>query len=264
MNRFTHATVLMAISVVLAASGCQSMRNFTVFNTAQEQEFGKQITQEVETQNKLITDPAVAGYVSMVGEKVAAKAERQDVDYTFKVIDSPQEVNAFAVPGGAVYVYSGLLTRMKSESELAAVLAHEVAHIDKRHSMAALTRQSGFELLTSVVFGEQTPAWQSAAAGLVGNVTFLKFSREDEKQADAVGLNFMTNAGYDPQGMVNLLTMFTTLEATEPSAIQSFLSSHPAPKERIAIVKNLIQTENLQGGTVNASQYQAAVKSIRK
>jgi len=255
--------MLLAALVMIGAGGCQSARNFSFFSTAQEVEIGKQVSTEVEQQNKLLADPAVVNYVSQVGEKVAAKATRQDVDYAFKVIDNPKEINAFAVPGGNIYVYSGLLTQMKTESELAAVLGHEVAHISQRHSMKALTRQATFELVLSVVLGENAPAWQSTLADIGGSLTFLKFSRADETEADREGLSYMYNAGYDPQGMVDLLTMFTTLQQNEPSKIQVFLSSHPAPQERVGEVKGLIKTGNLDGGIVNARQYEAAVKSIR-
>jgi len=266
MNASNHSLrtpLLLAALVMIGASGCQSARSINIFTTAQEVEIGRQVSAEVEQQNKLLADPAVVNYVSQVGEKVAAKATRQDVDYAFKVIDNSKEINAFAVPGGNVYVYSGLLTQMKTESELAAVLGHEVAHISLRHSMRTLTKQAGFDLLLAVVLGENAPAWQSTLGNLVGNVTFLQFSKDDESDADEEGLSYMYNAGYDPQGMVDLLTLFTTLQQKEPSKIEVFLSSHPAPKERVGEVKELIRNGNLSGGIVNAQQYQAAVKSIR-
>jgi len=267
MQGLVRQSFMLAALAVVGAAGCQSMqslRNVSIFSTAQEVELGQQVSAQVEAQNKLITDPAVAGYVARIGERVAAKAPRQDVQYTFKVIDNPKEVNAFAVPGGNVYVYSGLLTRMKSEAELAAVLGHETAHIADSHSMAALTRQAGFDLILRVALGQNAPGWESTLGNLVGNVAFLQFSKEDEKQADRDGLNYMVQAGYDPQGMVGLLTMFTTLSETDPSAIQIFLSSHPAPKERIGIVKDLILKENLAGGVDNPNEYQAAIKGLAK
>ncbi|HUW30582.1 MAG TPA: M48 family metallopeptidase [Planctomycetota bacterium] len=261
--RSPRTPLLLAAFVMIGAAGCQSARNFTIFSTAQEVEIGQQVSAEIERQNRMLADPAVVGYVSQVGAKVAAKAARQDVTYSFKVIDSPNQINAFAVPGGNIYIYSGLLRQMKTESELAAVLGHEVAHISLRHSMKRLTRQTGFELVLAVVLGENSPAWQSTVGKLVGNVAFLQFSKAEEEDADRDGLTFMYNAGYDPHGMVNLLTMFTTLQQSEPSKIEVFLSSHPAPQERVGIVKKLITTENLDGGIINENEYESVIKKLK-
>lgn len=257
-RRFAAAALLL-----LAATGCESARNISLFSTQQEVELGTEMSTKIESEMKLLNDPAVVNYVKEVGGKVSAQAARQDVEYVFKVIDDPEQVNAFAVPGGNIYIFTGLLTRMSDEAELAAVLAHETAHIDERHSMEALTRQVGYEIVVGAVLGDQAAAWEKILSGVAGNLAFLKFSRSDERQADQIGLELMVKAGYDPQGMVDLLQMFETLAQSQPSAIEIWLSSHPASSERVALVKQQIARENLHGGSVNAEQYQSLVKRIK-
>ncbi|HUS58951.1 MAG TPA: M48 family metallopeptidase [Planctomycetota bacterium] len=250
------------IVLIICSAGTAGCARFTLFTTAQEIEIGEQVQQEVEANNKLLGDLKVSGYVSDVGNKVASQAHRQDVTYTFKVIDSPNEINAFALPGGSIYIYTGLLKQMKTESELAAVLAHEAAHIAHRDSMAALSREVGAGILLQVLLGGEPSAWQDLLGKVASNLTFLKFSRDDERRADRAGVDYMVKAGYDPQGMVNLLTLFTQLSEKQPSSMEVFLSTHPGPQERIGLTQNYIQESGLKGGAVNQKEYEEVKRAI--
>lgn len=254
--------VLMILSLSCAA-GCASLRDISIFTTEQEVELGQRVSEEVEAEVTLLNDPVILNYVREVGAKVASKAERQDIVYVFKVIDDVGQVNAFAVPGGNIYVFSGLLARMDSEAELAAVLGHETAHIAERHSMEALTRQVGFNIMVSALLGEEAAAWQELLANVSSTMAILKFSRKDEEESDELGLEYMHSAGYDARGMVDLLELFLELSQSEPSAIEVWLSTHPASSERIRIVKELIHKHNLRGGRMGVPEYLAKMKAIK-
>jgi len=252
-----------AFLVLLMAAGCGSLRNFSIFTTEQEVELGRRVSEELEAEVELLDDPAIVGYVQAIGAKVAARAWRQDITYEFKVIDDPEQANAFAIPGGHIYIFTGLLIRMDSEMELAAVLGHEAAHIAERHSMEALTRQVGLNLILAALTGEEAAAWQELLADVGTTLAFAKFSRQDEKEADELGLIFMYSAGYDPQGMVDLLELFVELAERELSVIELWLSSHPGTKQRVKMVKDLIREFNLYGGKTGKTEYLAVMKKLK-
>ncbi|NQT18690.1 MAG: M48 family metalloprotease [Planctomycetes bacterium] len=260
-SKKTLLLVLVVLSLPYAA-GCAHLRDISMFSTQQEVELGQRVSEEVETEVRLLNNPVILNYVREVGAKVASKARRQDVVYVFKIIDDVGQVNAFAVPGGNIYIFSGLLARMESEAELAAVLGHETAHIAERHSMEALTRQVGFSVVISALLGEQAAAWQKILADVTSTMTTLKFSREDEKEADVLGLEYMYSAGYDARGMVNLLELFLELYEREPSVVEEWLSTHPPSSKRIRIVKDLISEHNMHGGRMGVPEYEAKMRAI--
>jgi len=254
---------LLAVLVLTVAAGCGSFRDVSIFTTEQEIEIGQKVSADIESQMKMLDNREVVTYVRRVGSRVASKADRQDITYTFNVIDDSKTVNAFAVPGGNIYVYTGLLTRLHSEAELAAVLGHETAHIAQRHSMKALTRQVGFGIMLRAVLGQEPAAWQEIIANVAGNLAFLSFSRTDEKEADALGLEYMHKAGYDPEGMVNLLTVFLDLAQREPTAMEIWLSTHPPSSERIELVKQQISRLGTTGGKVGTDEYARMLRELR-
>ena len=263
MSRIKALLLVAMAACSLAAPGCAALRDISIFSTAQEVELGQRVSEEVEAEMPLLNDPRIVGYVRQVGAKVASKAVRQDVVYTFKVIDDPNQANAFAVPGGNIYIFSGLLARMDSEAELAAVLGHETAHIAERHSMEALTRRVGYGVMLQAVLGDNAAAWEQILADVGGTLVFLKFSRADEEEADVLGLEYMFNAGYNAQGMVDLLELFVELSQRELSAIEMWLSTHPDSRERVEIVKGLIEEYSLEGGETGAAEYKRMVAKLR-
>jgi len=263
MLRSSRGALPAMIAVIaLGAAGCAGFRNISIFTIEEEIELGRRISEEIESKVKLLNDPAIVDYVRHVGAKVASRSERRDVVYVFKVIDDIGQVNAFAVPGGFIYVFTGLLARMESEAELAAVLGHETAHVAERHSMEALTREVGFNLMVQALLGEKAAAWQELLANVTHTMAFLKFSREDEKEADEKGLVYMFGAGYDPQGMIDLLELFIELSDTEPSVIEEWLSTHPACRQRVRDVQALIRKYHLHGGKMREAEYKARMRKI--
>ncbi len=181
-------------------------------------------------------DSSLQSYVTSVGNRLAAVSHRPQVPWQFAVVNSSQ-VNAFALPGGKISITRGLITRMNSEDELAGVLGHEIGHVTARHAVAGYTRQM---LLTGALLGlalalgdnEYAPV-ALAAAGVAGSLMMLSYSRDQERQADQLGYEYMTRAGYNPVAMVSTFELFKRMEKSEPSEVKAWLSSHPLPRERI-------------------------------
>ncbi|MCF8033285.1 MAG: M48 family metalloprotease [Desulfarculaceae bacterium] len=181
-------------------------------------------------------DPHLQSYVTGLGNRLATLSHRPKVPWEFAVVNSSQ-VNAFALPGGKISVTRGLITKMSSEDELASVVGHEIGHVTARHAVAGYTRQillSGALLGLALALGdnEYAPA-ALAAAGVAGSLMMLSYSRDQERQSDELGFKYMTAAGYNPMGAVKTFQLFKSLQKHEPGEIESLLSSHPLPRERI-------------------------------
>ena len=177
---------------------------------------GKQLAQEVDRSAKFITDPVVTEYVNRVGQNLVRNSDAQ-VPFTIKVIDSDQ-INAFALPGGFFYVNSGLIMHADEESELAGVMAHEIAHVCARHGTKNATKGQIMQLATIPLVMLGPGGWAGYAiyqgAQLVVPISFLKFSRDAEREADYLGLQYMYKAGYDPNSFVSFFEKVTALEET--------------------------------------------------
>ena len=206
------------------------------YSLEKEIALGKQLAQEVERSSKLIDDPIVTEYVNRVGQNLARNSDAR-VPFTIKVIDS-DEVNAFALPGGFFYVNSGLILRAQEESELAGVMAHEISHVAARHGTKNATKGQILQLATIplILLGPAGLAGYGLYEGLnvALPVTFLKFSRDAEREADFLGLQYMYKAGYDPNAYVTFFERIQADEKRRPGTIPKVFSTHPPTPERIA------------------------------
>ncbi|HEU4391031.1 MAG TPA: M48 family metallopeptidase [Blastocatellia bacterium] len=204
---------------------------------------GQQAAAEVEKKEKVLDNPALTSYIDRIGQSLVQKSGRPNIKYQFKVIDSP-DVNAFALPGGFIYVNRGLIEASTTESELAGCLAHEVNHVVARHSAAQIQRaqmaQLGVGVLGSVLGGGTKGQLGQMATQMVAQGTFMKFSRDAEREADRLGAKTMYDAGYDPAGMISLFEKLEQLQKTHPNSVEKFFASHPSPAERIDNVSALI------------------------
>jgi beta-barrel assembly-enhancing protease len=205
------------------------------YSLEKEIALGKQLAQEVERSSKLIDDPVVTEYINRVGQNLVRNSDAR-VPFTIKVIDS-DEVNAFALPGGFFYVNSGLILRAQEESELAGVMAHEISHVTARHGTKNATKGQILQLATIplVFLGPAGLAGYGLYEGL--NValplTFLKFSRDAEREADFLGLQYMYKAGYDPNSYITFFERIQADEKRRPGTIPKLFSTHPPTPERI-------------------------------
>ncbi|MCB2193471.1 MAG: M48 family metalloprotease [Deltaproteobacteria bacterium] len=181
-------------------------------------------------------DPQLQAYVSDVGQRLASLSHRPHLPWQFTVVDSSQ-VNAFALPGGKICITRGLIAKMNSEDELAGVLGHEIGHVTARHAVSAYTRQvlmAGAMLGLAIALSDSDYAPAAlAAAGVAGGLMMLSYSRDQERQSDELGYEYMTKAGYNPMGMVKTFELFQKMQKSEPGVVEGMLSSHPLPSERI-------------------------------
>ena len=205
------------------------------YSLEREIALGKQLAQEVERSSKLIDDPVVTEYVNRVGQNLVRNSDAR-VPFTIKVIDS-DEVNAFALPGGFFYVNSGLVLRAQEESELAGVMAHEISHVTARHGTKNATKGELMQLATIPLILLGPGGWAGygiyEGLNLAIPVTYLKFSRDAEREADFLGLQYMYKAGYDPNSYITFFERIQADDKRRPGTIPKVFSTHPPTPERI-------------------------------
>lgn len=218
-------------------------RQLRLIGPEQEIAMGQQSAPDLEKQfGGKVEDAQLQAYVNTVGQRVASKSDLQ-APYQFTLVKS-DVANAFALPGGPVFITAGLMSKMQNERELAAVLAHEVAHVAAGHSVQQLQRQMGAEVLASLagaVIGGQAGQAAEAATKIATGMANLRYSRDQEAEADSIGIRYLAKAGYNPWGMVEMLTALKSLETSEPSKLANFFQTHPMTSDRIAAATKAVQ-----------------------
>ncbi len=203
------------------------------YSLEKEIAIGKSLAQQVEAQSKLVDDPVVSEYVNRVGQNLVRNSDAR-VPFTIKVIDA-DDINAFALPGGFFFVNSGLILEADEEAEMAGAMAHEIAHVAARHGTRQATRAELANLLTIplIFVGGGIGYGARQAAGLLVPLSFMKFSRSFEREADYLGLQYMFKTGYDPQAFVTFFEKIQAKEKKRPGTLAKAFSSHPQTPDRI-------------------------------
>jgi len=211
------------------------------YSLEKEIALGKQLAQEVERQAKIIDDPVIAEYVNRVGQNLVRNSDAK-VPFTIKVLDT-EEVNAFALPGGFFFVNSGLVLKADSESELAGVMAHEIAHVAARHGTRQATRGEIVNLasIPLIFMGGWAGYAIRQGAGLAIPMGFLTFSRTMEREADYLGLQYLYKTGYDPTSFVDFFEKIQSMEKKKPGTVSKVFSTHPMTDDRIKSAQQEIQ-----------------------
>ena len=214
-----------------------------MFSLEKEIALGKQAAEEVKRQAKVNTDPLISEYVNRIGQNLARNSDAK-VPFTFEVIEG-EEPNAFALPGGYVFVFTGLLKIADEEDEFAGALAHEIAHVAARHMTCRATKAQVFSIASipiSILLGG---GWGGVAArqgmGTAASTMFLKFNRSDESEADFLGTQYMYAAGYDPNGAISIFEKLQSLQKTKPGLVGRILATHPMDADRINKTQQEIQ-----------------------
>lgn len=233
--------------LILLAAGCAvnpvtGERQLALISEAQEVELGQQTAQQIRQSMAMVDDPELQAYVERVGQQLAAESERPDLPWSFQVVDDPTP-NAFALPGGPIFITRGLLNLMDTEAEMASVLGHEIGHITARHSVAQISRMQLAQLglgLGTILVPEIRPYGELAGAGL--NLLMLKYGRDAERQADQLGFRYTRDEGYDVSEMVDVFAALQQAgDMAGQSAIPGWLASHPAPAERIEAIEERLR-----------------------
>lgn len=215
---------------------------FNLFSPEQDVEIGRDSAQKISRQAPFLRDEATVAYVRQLGARLAAKAPGYKFPYKFEVL-AIKEINAFALPGGFIYINAGTIAAAKNEGELAGVIAHEISHVALRHgtnqASKAYIAQVGLDILGAMAGGDSTDIGQimGAIGGMGANVVFLKMSRTAETESDLEGARILAEAGYDPRDMASF---FKTLEAGEGQKPPEFLSDHPDPGNRVEAIKQVL------------------------
>ncbi len=231
----TSFSVLITILLMsCATTGPGGKKSVIIIPTSQEVAIGAGMAQEVERTEKILADSVWQNYLTEVGRKVVAVCDRTDIEYHFTVIESDQ-VNAFAAPGGFVYFYTGLLRRMENEAEMAAVMSHEISHVVARHGIKRLQAALGVGLAYELAFGGENSKVIETAVGVGMTLIFSGYSRDNEREADNFGIQYMVKAGYDPHGAVTMFEKLAALGGEGYSNVfEGLVATHPETKERIA------------------------------
>jgi predicted Zn-dependent protease len=250
---------------LLMFSGCSAVRDINLYSTGEEVEFGNQLDKEVVKEYKILDDSYLTDFVESRGQLLVQHSERKDITYHFKVVDS-DVMNAFAIPGGYCYINLGLIRRVDTETELMSVIAHEINHVVHQHSMKRLSQMQLANIVTSVALGKNSGQMQQIAANLFTSTGMLYYSREAEREADHSGLITMYDAGYDPNGMVELFKKLSDQhEGKEAGGVEYLFSSHPVTSERIENAQNLIGTlPEKKGLIVNSDQWADVLKYVKE
>jgi beta-barrel assembly-enhancing protease len=242
--RISLAT-LIALPPFAVLAQTQFKSGFNLFSVEQDVEIGRQSAIEAERQLPMLDNRSIEAYVNAIGERLARVAPGADYPYQFKIVNA-SDINAFALPGGHLYLNRGLIEAAENEGQLAGVMAHEMAHVALRHGTSQASRaylgQAGLGLLGGLLGREDRSTEQriDAIGGFGLNTLFLKFSRTAEEEADVAGAQMLAAAGYDPADMADFFDILAQTQDRDPGKVEQFFSSHPAPANRTARINEEI------------------------
>src|SRR5438067_239269 len=262
-NKWTRSLAVVVLASIAAIANAQTKLKpgFNLFSPQDDVQIGQQSAAEAEQQLPILNDPQVTAYVNSIGQRLAANAGGPQFQYRFRVVNSA-DINAFALPGGFIYINRGILDNARNEGEVAGVMAHEISHVALRHgthqASKAYLAQAGISILGGLLggkVGQGTAQVINAIGGFGLNALFLKYSRDIETQADVRESQILTASGYTPVDMINF---FKTLERVDPSKKTNFLAYHPAPPDRIARIEKEAQLLHVsERPTENVAQLQS-------
>lgn len=252
-----HLNGLLLLALTVLLGGCATLREGEVmlshqlFTPEVETELGTNFAEEIEESHDILRDPMAQAWLDRVGHLLAEHSPPTPQEFRFALVES-KEVNAFAIPGGFCYVNLGLLLYCDNEAQVAAVIGHEINHVTRRHGLLRLQRMMGLDMaaqLAGSASGSEvvSMAAQTAAQG-GGLLAIQRFSRDDEREADELGVRAMYDAGYDPREGVRFFEKLAALhESRTPGYLESLLSTHPATSDRIQRLNALIAPLDLEG-----------------
>ncbi len=257
----TRLGVVAALWLVAAPAAAAS----SLISVDEEIEIGREANAQVRKEVPELRDAEVRRYLLGIARRLAQVAPGPKYPYTVSVANY-REINAFALPGGPLWINRGVLHAAGRESQVAGVLAHEIAHVAERHAADQLTKSMaanfGLSVLGALLGNAGGASAAQTAAGLLANSMFLKFSRDDEREADRVGLQMLTRAGWDGRGMIELFEQLRREGTRNPVLVETFFSSHPPPADRIAALQS--QVRRLKGGRRDSAEFQRIKAKVMK
>lgn len=263
----TLLILTLATSMLLGTSGCGS---FSLISKDQEIAMGREAAPQFEEEfDGLVEDATLQNYVSQIGQQMAAVSTREGIPYEFGLLKSDVP-NAFALPGGKIYVTAGLFRAMTNERQLAGVLGHEVGHVAEKHSVEQIEKQVGAAVLLEIAaaaIGGSTGEKAKAAGTIAANMAMLKYSREDEYEADKRGIDYTYRAGVNPYGVVELLQVLYNMNENEPGTLGEMMQTHPLTSKRIeeatAYIQDKYGSANPNEPDPNAARFTSMQKRLK-
>lgn len=267
------SVLLIGMSLALFNTGCSgstSISDFNLFSTADDYQLGMQLDSEIKANPKeypmLNSAEANAYLQSIVNQIIASPQIKYKGTFAYKVqILDTNIINAFATPGGFIYVYKGLLKFANNEATIAGVLAHEIAHSERRHATKRMTQQYGISILASLVLGSNPSALEQIGANLLTGLGLLKNSRDDEYEADEYSFKYLQDTKWYPGAITYFLEKIQAEQQSNPSAFEEILSTHPLDSKRIAQINEFIKKANLPDTSENnlfSQTYQQFLKTL--
>ena len=224
--------ILIGVAITCSLVGCG-------ISQQQEVQMGQQYATEINAQLPIVQDPELNRYINVLGDSIARLTSRADLDWHFFIVDS-KEVNAFAVPGGFVYVNRGLIERTDQMDEVAGVLGHEIGHVVRRHTVKQMEKAQGANIgvtLACVLTSVCNSQVAGAAINIAGGAVFARFSRQDEAEADQEGFNNVVRANISPVGMVTMFQKLIAERKSRPGGVEAWFRTHPLEEDRVAAIQ---------------------------
>lgn len=258
MRRIRYYAFLFVPLVVLVA-GCATTGvnrgDINLVSLEEEWQLGQKLEADIARQLPLVNDRAALAYINEMGRRIVAQTEMANLPWKFHIVADPS-INAFNIPGGHVYVHTGLIEQAGSAAELAGVMAHEISHGVARHGTERLTKAYGLNIVASLLLGQNPAVYQQILAQIIGTGAIAKFSRSDENEADVLGVRYMYEARYNPQGMISMFRTLLDQRQRRPSSIEQFFATHPLSEDRIENVRSEIRKlPSTQGLVTNESGF---------
>lgn len=240
--------------IFLLVLGCGSgsgvnSSDFNLISLEEEWQLGQQLSADIARQMRIVSDPVANAYVNRVGQQIVAQTEMRNLPWQFHIVEDAS-VNAFNIPGGHVYVTTGLIAASDNVAELAGVMAHEISHGVSRHGTEQLTRAYGLNIVAGLLLGQNPAVYQQILAQIVAGGTMARFGRGAEAEADSLGVQYMYTAGYNPRGMVTMFEELLARRQGRPGSVEKFFSTHPLEEDRIREVSNQIAKLPARSGLI--------------
>lgn len=260
MIRFAPALLL-----VFLVSGCGTggLGDFNIISVEEEWRLGEQLSRDVARQVRLVNDPAALAYINRLGNALVSQTRMRQLPWNFYIV-ADDSINAFNIPGGHVYIHTGLIAAADNASEFVGVLGHEIAHGVERHGTEQLSKAYGLQMIAGLVLGQNPGMLQQIAAQIAGTGALASFSRAAEDQADRLATQMMFQAGYDPRGMVTMFEKLLRNAQRGSGAVSKFFSTHPLTEDRIRNVNRQIESLGARSGLrTDEAEYQRIRRSLR-
>lgn len=235
-QRLVPAVLLLLFVLTGCATTGVNRGDVNLISMEEEWQLGNQLEQDLNQQLRLVNDGAANAYIERIGQQIVRQTELANAPWSFHIVDD-DAINAFNTPGGNVYVNTGLILAADNVAQLVGVMAHEIAHGVARHGTERLTKAYGLNIGAGLLLGSDPSAYEQVLAQIAGTGAIAKFSRDDEREADELGVRYMYQAGYDPAGMAQMFEKLLQQRQGRPSSVAQFFSTHPLTESRIRDVR---------------------------